>query len=73
MTFFIIHNDRRWISWIIFDKIFKWNDIKQIIIAVKLEITKKDVQDAFGNEKIEILRLEVHLNYFQSVIELLTK
>ena len=56
-----------------FDKIFKWNDIKQIIIAVKLEITKKDVQDAFGNEKIEILRLEVHLNYFQSVIELLTK
>ena len=73
MTFFIIHNDTRWISWIIFDKIFKWNDIKQIIIAVKLEITKKDVQDAFGNEKIEILRLEVHLNYFQSVIELLTK
>lgn len=41
--------------------------LKQVIIGVKSKITKKDVQDAFGNEKIEIFRAKSAFKLFSMV------
>ena len=41
--------------------------LKQVIIGVKSSITKKNVQDAFGDEKIEIFRVRCAFKSFSMV------
>lgn len=50
-----------------YEKFSKEMILKQVIIGVKSSITKKNVKDAFGDEKIEIFRVKSDFKSFSMV------